>query len=150
MTPLVDALADAGTRTFEEMCFLYVSPDVSEEQAEAHFDGAIELSFTGPMRGRLIVGLAGGVLRELAANMLGDADGNAAVQTDALGEVGNVICGHLLPTVGGVEDVYQIGSARPLVLLPQFMPKATAHVRLGLESSGRADLLVFIDPAVTS
>jgi hypothetical protein len=51
------------------------------------------------------------MLPELAANMLGmdmDEDVSIEEQQDALRELLNVICGNLLPQLGGTQEIFSI------------------------------------------
>jgi CheY-specific phosphatase CheX len=140
-------LAEVATRTLEEMCFFFAMPLLSDEQRDASADAAMTVRFRGPMSGQLVVRLCGGVLPMLASNMLGDADGSPTMQRDALGEVANVICGNLLPIIGGASDEYVLESAQPTVVLDRGGVTPVASVKLGLEDSGRADLFLFLDAA---
>jgi CheY-specific phosphatase CheX len=140
-------LAEVATRTLEEMCFFFAMPLLSDEQREAKTDAAMSVRFRGPMSGQLVVRMCGGVLPMLASNMLGDADGSPTMQRDALGEVANVVCGNLLPIIGGPSDVYVLDAAQPTVVLERSSVAPVASVQLGLEDSGRADLFLFLDAA---
>jgi hypothetical protein len=145
--PFDAPLAEVATQTLEEMCFFYAVPLLTDEQREAAPEAAMSVRFRGPMSGQLIVRFAGGMLPLLATNMLGDAEGSLAMQRDALGELANVVCGHLLPLIGGSADVYTLEAAQPTVVLERSSVEPAAHVQLGLEESGRADLLLFLDAA---
>jgi CheY-specific phosphatase CheX len=140
-------LVAAATRTFEEMCFFFAVPLLTDEQRDARPEAAMSVRFEGPMTGRLVVRLCGGMLGRLAANMMGDAADDAAMQRDALGEVANVVCGNLLPIIGGPSDVYVLDAAQPTVVLERSSVAPVATVQLGLEDSGRADLFLFLDAA---
>ena len=54
----------------------------------------------------------------LAANMLGvsDAEADARTRRDALGEVANVVCGNVLPLVGGRHAVFHLGAPHAVAL----------------------------------
>jgi chemotaxis protein CheX len=140
-------LAETATRALEELCFFFVRPELTDAQREAPIDGAMEVRFHGPLDGRLVVRLCGGTLAALASNMLGDTTDSHALQRDALGEVANVICGHLLPVIGGSDAVYLIDAAQPAVVVRGSDAQLRAEVRLGLEEDGRADLLLYIHAA---
>ncbi len=140
-------LAEVATRTLEELCFFFAMPLLNDEQREAPADAAMSVRFRGPMSGQLVVRFAGGLLPMLATNMLGDADGSPSMQRDALGEVANVVCGHLLPIIGGASDVFALDAAQPTVVLEHSGRTPDAMVQLGLEDHGRADLILFLDAA---
>jgi CheY-specific phosphatase CheX len=143
-------LAEVTTQTLEELCFFFAMPLLNDEQREAETDAAMGVRFRGPLTGRLVVRLAGGMLPRLASNMLGDVDGSAAMQRDALGEVANVVCGNLLPLIGGSADVYAIEAAMPAVAIDRSAQAPAAVVQLGLEDAGRADVFLFLDAAQTT
>jgi chemotaxis protein CheY-P-specific phosphatase CheC len=145
MSLLRESLAATATLTFEDMCFFVVSPLLTDEQRDAPADAAVQVRFRGPLSGRLVVRLSTRTLPVLASNMLGDVDGSPTMQRDALGEVANVICGNLLPIIGGTDAIYTIDPAQPTVILRMIGPEPQAYVHLGLEETGRADLLLYID-----
>ena len=147
MNSYATPLAEVATRTLEELCFFFAMPLLNDEQREAGTDAAMSVRFHGPLSGRLVVQLAGGMLPMLASNMLGDVDGNAAMQRDALGEVANIVCGNLLPLIGGSADVYAIDAAMPAVAVERSAQAPVATVHLGLEDAGRADVFLFLDGA---
>jgi two-component system chemotaxis response regulator CheY len=67
-----------------------------------------EISFTGEISGSLVLIVPRGICPEIAANILGiesDADEAIADAEDALRELLNVTCGHLISTVAGTEAV---------------------------------------------
>jgi hypothetical protein len=94
--------------------------------------------------------LYGNLLVSLASNMLGE-EGPLAVakQYDALGEIANVICGNLLPSIMDPQEIFQLGV--PEVLAPaasaaQDGEMLVASGQLGLED-GRVELQLFTDAA---
>ncbi len=147
---LVDPLYFAATLTFEEMALLCARllPEPIEDAAEAE----VSVAFTGPLHGRIVVRTFDGVLPVLAANLLGEDNAPAPeLQRDALGEVANVICGNLLPALGGRDALFRLeapraGAPRGAAPVPA-APEPDAGVALDLEC-GRAQVLLFLaDPA---
>jgi hypothetical protein len=147
MTRYDEPLAQVATRTLEEMCYFFAAPLLSDEQRDARPDAAMSVRFVGPVTGRLVVRLCGGLLDQLSANMLGDASGSPAMQRDALGEVANVVCGNVLPLIVGPHATFVLEPAQPVVILEQASPAPTTMVRVGLEESGRADVFLYLDAA---
>jgi hypothetical protein len=147
MTSYDALLVAAATRTFEEMCFFFAVPLLTDEQRDARPEAAMSVRFEGPMTGRLVVRLCGGMLGRLAANMMGDAADDAAMQRDALGEVANVVCGNLLPLIAGPGAAFVLEGAQPIVLLDTTTDGAEAAVQIGFDETGRADVLLFLDAA---
>lgn len=148
---LADPLFRAATLTFEELALLYATPLTDPIQATP--EAEIAVAFHGLLRGRLVLRAFDGLLPTLAANMMGDdAAPPRQLQLDALGEVANVICGNLLPAVGGVDEIYGLDTPRAIGEAtggPDEIPELpVADVSLELEG-GRAQVLLYLcDPAV--
>ncbi|MFB3885950.1 MAG: chemotaxis protein CheX [Thermodesulfobacteriota bacterium] len=134
-------LFKAATLTFEELGFLLPTPEIDEQQLNAQVEAAVSIDFEGPFSGNLLVRICGGLLPIIAANMLGEEEApSKSLQYDALGEIANVICGNMLPGIGGSKDVFHVNAPR-MVESPDLPPVAEVQVGLG---SGRADLLLFV------
>jgi hypothetical protein len=140
-------LAEVTTRTLEELCFLFPMPLLSDEQRDAATDASMSVRFEGPVCGRLVVRVCGGMLELLASNMLGDAIGDGHMQRDALAEVANVVCGNLLPLIGGTDAEFSLAAPQPIVVLSNVRPVPDAMVQFGLEQTGRADVFLYLDAA---
>jgi hypothetical protein len=147
MSGYAEQLAEVATRTLEELCFLCPMPLLSDEQREATVDASMSVRFEGPLTGRLVVSFCGGMLEFLACNMLGDAEGDAHMQLDALAELTNVVCGNLLPIIGGIEADFSLFAPQPLVVLTNVKPAPVAMIQFGLEQTGRADIRLYLDAA---
>ena len=147
MTRYDAPLVAATTRTLEEMCFFFAVPLLTDEQRDARPEAAMSVRFEGPMSGRLVVRLCGGMMSRLAANMLGDAAGGPETQRDALGEVANVVCGNLLPLIAGPDATFALEQAQPAAAVDRMSPNPAASVQLGFESAGRADMFLYLDAA---
>ncbi len=144
-SPYDAALTAVATRTLARLCGLSAIAHLDDVQREASADAAMSVRFRGPISGQLVVRCAGGILPQLARNMLGDAEGSPTMQRDALGELANVLCSHLLPVIGGSWDAYLVGAPQPTVVLRHSSVCPVATVLLGIEHGGRADLLLFLD-----
>jgi CheY-specific phosphatase CheX len=71
------------------------------------------VTYRGAGTGRVVVGVTAGVLPEVAGNMLGAAAApDAQLQRDALGEIGNVVTGNVLPLVYGAAPVFRLDAPR--------------------------------------
>ena len=111
----VQSLSRATTATFEELALLFPEADLFPEQAAAPLDVAVSVEFRGPLAGRLVVRASECILPAIAANMLGaDESRQPALQRDALGEVANVICGHVVPLIAGTDAVVNLSAPRVL------------------------------------
>ena len=106
--PSRETIQDVTARTLEGLALMFLVP--AEQSPEADMAVGAEVAFHGPVEGRLLLAASEGVLCELATNMLGlDADAPPTEhQEDALRELGNVICGNLLPALYGAEAVFHI------------------------------------------
>ncbi len=145
---ITKALYRAAASTFEELGFMFPSGDLDPLQKYASVDAQGCVDFEGPYTGRLVVRMCGGVLPVLAANMMGELEPpEQRLQRDALGEIANIICGNLLPSLAGAKEVFQLKTPRPMSqdepLPPVGSLKPTAEVQVGLEE-GRADLLLYL------
>jgi CheY-specific phosphatase CheX len=147
------ALLQATALTFEELCFLFPDPEPDARQYTTPLDAAVQVTFSGPFNGVLIVRLCSGLLRGITANMLGEDEApSAASQADALGEVANVICGNVLPRVAGVHQVFRLSA--PTAIAPDATDDSgamvvLAEVQLGLDE-GRADVLLLAEPSAVT
>ncbi len=148
MNPLQTSLFKVGLRVFEDLGFMLPTAELDDEQANAAFEAAVSVDFCGPMKGTMLLALSGCVLSDLAANMLGeDIPATLSQQHDALKEVANVICGNLLPHIGGPAAVFELGQPRIRDVQEiggHSLRQAAAQQAIGLES-GRADLFVFLE-----
>lgn len=107
-----EALAQVAAQTLEQLAFIFSFADDSAA-ADGCGDDAIgaQVTFTGPLSGEILMFISRAALPELASNMLGLEEGDTPPddqQKDALGEVLNVVCGNLLPRIGGREAVFDL------------------------------------------
>ncbi len=97
--------------TLEQLAFMFSSPD--DEVSPINSDSmAVTVPFTGPFSGRLTMETTTSVIIELTANMLGidEEDITAGQKTDALKETVNILCGNLLPAIGGDQAIFNINA----------------------------------------
>lgn len=140
---LESLLYSTAILTFEDLGFLLPDDGVSEEQGGASFRASARIHFRGPSEGYLCIRLYGGFLPELTANMLGEEEiPSEEDQADALGELSNVICGNLLPSMAGLEAVFNLDA--PEVQVGGEVPEApaqslTASCVVGIDD-GRVEL----------
>jgi CheY-specific phosphatase CheX len=102
-----------ASKTLEQLAFLFSSPE--EVNCCPNYDKVLvaSISFTGHFSGTVRMMIYSEVLDELTENMLGVDD--AAELTldqkhDALKETINIVCGNLLPLIGGKRSLFSIGS----------------------------------------
>lgn len=132
--------------TFEELALLFPSETLTEEQEQLPFAAGVSVRFFGPKTGRLEVRVSERIPRELASNMLGaDESADPQMQRDALGELGNVLCGNVVSAMTNGVGVFHLHPPR---LLDE------AQLGIGLEPNeecvevgfdeGRAQIRLFL------
>jgi CheY-specific phosphatase CheX len=128
---------------------MYLAPELAAPQEAPPPDAGAVVRFTGPVSGCLTIAVHAGLGRAIAAQMLGGDDPGAEQQQDALGEIANVICGNMLPSLGNGSGHFKIGQPRPLA------PGSPAQAALGRPAvtavinleAGRADLALHLGDA---
>ncbi len=122
-------LSEVAAETLEQLAFIFSFAEDPEEDAIWDEDvTGCHVTFSGPHQGEILLVINSAVLPELAANMLGmddDEEPPQEHQEDALKEALNVICGNLLPKIGGVEAVFDI-SAPAIHPVAAMQPKVEA------------------------
>jgi CheY-specific phosphatase CheX len=104
-------LSQTLAATFEDLALICPDFTLSDTQCEAPVDVAMAVSFSGPLNGRLVLKATSHILPGIAENMLGsDSVDGSAVERDALGELANVMCGNLLPLIGGAQAVFVLSA----------------------------------------
>lgn len=97
-------IADA----LENLAFVFAFDEGEERKPEGP---CVELCFSGPFSGSFFLWLDSSLLNEITENMLGVDEGAPVTETqreDALKEAANIICGNLLPEIGGREAVFDL------------------------------------------
>ncbi len=139
-------LRRATASTFEDLAFLFLEDDCTDEQLAAPLDAVVAVEFHGPARGRIVVRVSASLLPLIAANMLGEEQArHTPLQRDALGEVANVVCGNALPLLAGAEAVFRLDAPHWVADEPtardQDAPDAT--VTCGVDE-GRVQVQLFV------
>lgn len=138
--------------TFEELGFLLATWEFDRRQAELAPEATAVVRFIGSVNGAVEVRLSGSVLSELTENMLGEqAVGSALLESDALGELANVICGGIVPLLADSDAVFDLD--RPRITmgtetpLPERAGPPAANVSLGVGSigGGRVDVTLYLE-----
>ena len=118
----VKSLSRAATSTFESLAFLVPEECPAAGAELVPLAAGASVTWRGPLAGRVVVGVADGVLRAVATNMLGTAGDDPAVRRDALGELANVVTGNVLPLVAGAEAVFRLDAPQVHDGAPSFAP----------------------------
>ncbi len=143
----VQSLSRATTATFEDLALLFPETELSPEQAVAPLDVSVSVEFRGPLTGRLVVRVSQSIMPAIAANMLGAEESQQLpLQRDALGEIGNVICGNVLPLIAGADKIFNL--AAPVVVvggnpMHRDEDEPVASVQVGVED-GRAEAALYL------
>jgi hypothetical protein len=142
---LTDSLRAAAVNTFEQMVFLLPDSPPDEQQRSRKVTAVASIIFTGPASGILQVRACEGLLPRLAENMLGTDSANQALQLDALGEIANMICGQIFPSIDPIEAFEQLPPQVRLFTEIGDNSRASpaAAVQLGVEGT-RADVLLYL------
>ena len=108
--PFSQSLNTVTADTLESLALVFLVP---EEDAPRSSGKTIRagVTFTGRFNGALEISVSSALLAELAENMLGLGESiDLDLQKDAVKEFANVICGNILPTIGGAEEIFLVGT----------------------------------------
>lgn len=143
-----NVLKESTIKTFEDICFIYQVPELKDDQKNLALEAAAEVKYRGNFTGKLVIETRGGLFSAIAANMLSNDVPDAQQKKDALGEVANIICGNVVPSLGRSEPEYKIESPRSLnkddLLKGEKQGKPLAEITLNF-NQGRADIKLFVD-----
>jgi CheY-specific phosphatase CheX len=147
-TKIENLLKEAAIRTFENICFMFVEPDLEDTQKNLALEAAAEVKFQGNYSGKLIIESRGGLYLAMAINMLSNDHPSSRQKKDALGEIANIICGNVVPALGRKKEMgYKIKSPiflKKSELLKEEKKKPLAEVTLNF-NEGRADIKFLVD-----
>ena len=104
----------------EQLTFMFGEPeDKNELDTEAVEFTLAQMSFIGDLPGTLSVVVPTDIKAEIAANILGlEAEdlSDPAMLDDALGEMLNVVCGHVIMALVGTEANFKLNSPQVSVV----------------------------------
>ena len=149
MSPVT--LRSATISTFEELALLMADVADAADGGGAPLAGGVRVGFEGPLRGALTVRVTADVLDAVAANMLGRAvPSGDPLCRDALGELANVLCGAVLPSLAGRRAEFLLSPPAWLGAAPVPPPAGGVledAVTLPLET-GRAEVTLHLTGGV--
>lgn len=136
-------------RVLEKQAFLFADemsltdlPPGDDDWVEARID------FHGPFGGCLSLAMPREAELEIAANFLGkDVDDPVVAQCaeDSLKEILNVVCGHLLTALAGVDPVFDLTIPNVLPISAEDLARLVAHPEsLGFDVEGNPAVLRFM------
>lgn len=138
------ALYQASIVTFEELGFMFPSACADESNIADAESVSVAIDFSGEFGGKFLLRIEREVLPLIAANMLGEEPPfDAVMLKDVLGEIANVICGNMLPAIGGKAAVFHLGAPHVIEKFDA-SAKPSAIARLDLED-GRADVSLYLN-----
>ena len=125
---------------------LFPSDVLTEEQQALPFTAGVSVRFYGPKSGRLEVRTSEGVVPALTENMLGADDAvDPQLQRDALGELGNVLCGNIVSSMTNGMGVFHLHPPRHMDLtqFTELLEPNEECVDIGFDE-GRAQVRLFL------
>ena len=148
-TQIEKVLVESTVRTLEDLCFMYQEPDLKDAQENLPLEAAAEVEYRNDdFTGKLLIETRGGLFSAIATNILSNDDPSAQQKKDALGEIANIICGNVVPSLGGSGREYKIEPPRSLnkddLLKEEWQEEPVAEITLNF-SDGRADIKLFVD-----
>jgi len=110
---LESVLFQVASDTLEQLAFLFSSPEYINCCPDYEQVVVASVSFSGHFSGKVSLMIAYDILDELTENMLGiDKSEELSLEQkhDALKESINIVCGNLLPFIGGKKALFSIDS----------------------------------------
>jgi CheY-specific phosphatase CheX len=103
-----DIFAHVIADTLEGLAFIFAFDEGESRKPDGP---CARLGFAGPFSGIFFLSVDDSLLDEMTENMLGLDEGASVSRSqreDALKEAANVICGNLLPQIGGRDAVFDL------------------------------------------
>lgn len=148
-----ESLEETFITVLEQFAFMFADLVEKEELPPSEPDYAsVNLSFTGEFSGSLTIAVPASACVIFSANILGTDPGNPVAQDgaqDAMQELANVCCGHILTSIAGEEPVFDLGSPNYQYMNLQEWNKLLHHPEtLAFEVDECPLLLQWIDNAL--
>lgn len=148
-TQIEKVLIESTVRTLEDLCFMYQEPELKDAQENLPLEAAAEVKYrSDDFTGKLLIETRGGLFSAIATNILSNDDPITQQKKDALGEIANIICGNIVPSLGGGGREYKIEPPRSLnkedLLKEEWQEEPVAEITLNF-NDGRADIKLFMD-----
>lgn len=141
-----DILTQVVVEALEKLAFMFAMREDELSDVPEGLPLTARTSFTGPFSGTLVLSFSTQVLDELTANMLGvdEDETNAEQKADAFREALNVVCGNLLPAIGGETAVFNI--RMPEIIRSHKQPAGPPAARAILSiDEGWCDVKLFVE-----
>lgn len=107
-----EVVVEVFPRILEDLAFLFADPDDSQFSSGMPHDAVkVSITFSGDRSGGIEMGLARSLGAEMASSLLGVDPSEASagqIGDDALRELINVTCGHVLTSLAGEKPVFNL------------------------------------------
>jgi CheY-specific phosphatase CheX len=148
-TQIEKFLIESTVKTLEDLCFMYQDPELKDAQENLPLEAAAEVKYrSDDFTGKLLIETRGGLFSAIATNILSNDDISDQQKKDALGEIANIICGNVVPSLGGGGREYKIDPPTSLnkddLLKEEWREEPVAGITLNF-NDGRADIKLFVD-----
>jgi CheY-specific phosphatase CheX len=148
-TQIEKFLIESTVKTLEDLCFMYQEPELKDAQENLPLEAAAEVKYrSDDFTGKLLIETRGGLFSAIATNILSNDDISDQQKKDALGEIANIICGNVVPSLGGGGREYKIDPPTSLnkddLLKEEWREEPVAGITLNF-NDGRADIKLFVD-----
>lgn len=144
MSDLQTVLHAAALDVFEGLFF--ASVERCDHEAEPSWSQTAEVKFSGAIHGVLRVDFFEIDTSRLVEEMLGEMpEGETLLDADAVRELTNVLCGHILPRAYGSAKVFDIGTPQVLSVSALTDVEPAARTLMSLDA-GKLQLSLYVDP----
>ena len=110
----MEAVSATFLTIVEQLTFMFGEPSDKSAVLEDDVDYIVaQMDFTGDVKGTLSLAVPADCVVEIAANILGLDPGEtevASMVSDSLGEMLNVICGHVMVAIAGKSADFRLGA----------------------------------------
>ncbi len=125
---IVEAVSGTFLQVVEQLTFMFGEPADKGDIVDVDGEYILaQLSFTGDLCGTLSLAVPNDCVPEIAANILGlepeEMEANS-MAPDSLGEMLNVICGHVIMAIAGKGADFKLGSPAIGPATPAFLADA--------------------------
>jgi CheY-specific phosphatase CheX len=125
---IVESVSATFLQVVEQLTFMFGEPADKGDILDADGDYILaQMGFTGDVNGTLSIAVPADCVAEIAANILGlepEEMEASSLAPDSLGEMLNVICGHVIMAIAGKGADFGLGSPVIGPATPAFLAQA--------------------------
>lgn len=144
MSPADDSLEDAARECLGQLFSLFPAPH-DPATSPATWDRAVAVGFRGEKTGHLRLDFYGGAHADLVSGWVGGAV-DATDENDVAGELANILCCHVLPSLFSPRALFHVESPRAVPDGPVSTGAIMARATIALPR-GRIEARVFTETA---